>query len=140
MKIRKGVKIVVLSPDGQVLMLQRSQDDKRRSGTWDFPGGGVERNESFEKGAVRELYEETGIRANTNQLKLLYAETEFYKPQRVNITRMLFLLQLKREHDITLSFEHESSKWVSPQQAVIDFPHPMYGKALSYSLKHGLLA
>ena len=140
MKTRKGVKLIVLNPQGQVLMLRRSATDERRSGTWDFPGGGVERNESFEKGAIRELVEETGIQANTNQLKLLYAETEFYKPQQVNITRMLFALKLKTDKEVTLSFEHEDVQWVSAEQALIDFPHPMYGKALNYALKHRLLA
>ena len=41
--------------DGRVLLLQRL------GGTWEPPAGRLQRGEGFEEGAVRELYEETGL-------------------------------------------------------------------------------
>lgn len=41
--------------DGRMLLLQRP------TGTWEPPAGRLQPGESFEEGAVRELYEETGI-------------------------------------------------------------------------------
>jgi len=41
--------------DGRVLVLQRP------TGTWEPPAGRLQRGEGFEEGAVRELYEETGL-------------------------------------------------------------------------------
>jgi 8-oxo-dGTP diphosphatase len=41
--------------DGRVLLLQRP------GGTWEPPAGRLQRGEGFEEGAVRELYEETGL-------------------------------------------------------------------------------
>ncbi|MDP9410214.1 MAG: NUDIX domain-containing protein [Actinomycetota bacterium] len=41
--------------DGRVLVLQRP------GGTWEPPAGRLQRGEGFEEGAVRELYEETGL-------------------------------------------------------------------------------
>ncbi len=41
--------------DGRVLLLQRP------TGTWEPPAGRLQRGEGFEEGAVRELYEETGL-------------------------------------------------------------------------------
>ena len=43
--------------DGRMLLLQRP------TGTWEPPAGRLQPGESFEDGAVRELYEETGILA-----------------------------------------------------------------------------
>ena len=52
----RGAKCLVLC-DGKFLLTRLSYAHKR----WTLPGGGVERNESFEEGALRELQEETGI-------------------------------------------------------------------------------
>ena len=41
--------------DGRMLLLQRP------TGTWEPPAGRLQPGESFEEGAIRELYEETGI-------------------------------------------------------------------------------
>lgn len=47
---------------GRVLMLQRGLDDEDpASGTWEFPGGGIEDGESPLAAAVREWSEEVGI-------------------------------------------------------------------------------
>ncbi|MDX6380229.1 MAG: 8-oxo-dGTP diphosphatase, partial [Rubrobacteraceae bacterium] len=47
--------ILPVRSDGRMLLLLRP------SGTWDPPAGRLAPGESFEKGAVREVYEETGI-------------------------------------------------------------------------------
>ena len=47
--------------DGRVLVLQRP------TGTWEPPAGRLQRGEGFEEGAVRELYEETGVRAEVEE-------------------------------------------------------------------------
>jgi 8-oxo-dGTP diphosphatase len=47
--------ILPVHPDGRMLLLLRP------SGTWDPPAGRLAPGESFESGAVREVYEETGL-------------------------------------------------------------------------------
>src|SRR5262249_12288667 len=48
---------------GRVLMLQRALDDEDPAGgTWEFPGGHVETNETPDEAAAREWQEETGLR------------------------------------------------------------------------------
>lgn len=42
-------------------------------GKWGLPGGFVELNEYFERGAVREMFEETGIEINPDFVKLWYS-------------------------------------------------------------------
>jgi mutator protein MutT len=53
--------IAVFRPDQKLLLLQR-RPEQRLSGLWTFPGGKVEEGEQPLQAAVRELYEETGIR------------------------------------------------------------------------------
>ena len=58
---------IILEKEGKVLMGMRHPDpDKadsafRSSGEWTLPGGKLEWGETFEKGAIREALEETGI-------------------------------------------------------------------------------
>lgn len=53
--------IAVLIEDGAVLLVRRANPPD--AGLWGFPGGKIEFGESIEAAAVRELYEETGVRA-----------------------------------------------------------------------------
>lgn len=47
---------------------------------YDFPGGGVEIDESLEEAVVREFWEETGLRVRV--LYPVYATSSFYKPKK----------------------------------------------------------
>ena len=52
---------IVQCGDRWLLGLARNTNDDR-NGTWVFPGGGIKGKESAEKGAEREVREETGIK------------------------------------------------------------------------------
>lgn len=53
----------------EVLLIKRGREPHK--GTWSFPAGYLEYNEKPEEGAVRELEEETGLKANTDELDLV---------------------------------------------------------------------
>jgi len=53
---RRAVK-ALLEVGGEILLVRPTYSHRR----WSLPGGKVERNESFETGAIREVYEETGL-------------------------------------------------------------------------------
>lgn len=135
-------KTVVLNPDGQVLLLRRSQSDPRRPGQWDMPGGGVEDGETFAQGAARELEEEAGITVPANDLTLLYTGTDFYEREQHNVHRSLFVAHIGQTaaQNVQLSFEHDASQWVSVEQALTDFNHPFYATGLRYAVRHDLLS
>ena len=60
---------VVLIADGLVLLQQGFDPARPEAGTWWItPGGGVVDGESVEEGAVREVFEETGLRLTPAQL------------------------------------------------------------------------
>jgi 8-oxo-dGTP diphosphatase len=54
---------IVQCRDRFLLGLARNTNDDR-SGHWVFPGGGIKGKESPEDGAVREVWEETGVRCS----------------------------------------------------------------------------
>ncbi|WCM25977.1 NUDIX hydrolase [Sphingomonas sp. QA11] len=53
--------IAAVIRDGQVLLVRRANPPD--AGLWGFPGGKIDHGETIEAAAVRELFEETGIRA-----------------------------------------------------------------------------
>lgn len=57
---------VILEKDGRVLLVKRKF--KPKAGLWSLPAGFVEYDESPESAAVRETFEETGIKVNIVQL------------------------------------------------------------------------
>lgn len=57
----------VVREDGRFLAIQRADNGK-----WELPGGVLELNESPEDGVRREVFEETGIRVEIDQLSGIY--------------------------------------------------------------------
>lgn len=58
---RPNVGVVLFHPDGRVWYGRRVATPGPHN--WQFPQGGVDKGEEFEAAALRELYEETGVRS-----------------------------------------------------------------------------
>ena len=58
--LRKGVGIVVLNKKNEIFVAKRIDNPKN---FWQMPQGGVNKNESYENAAFRELEEETSIKS-----------------------------------------------------------------------------
>ena len=69
------VKIVPNDDNGRCLLLKRSMSSKWHAGKWEFPGGKVDQGENFSEALLREVLEETGLRA-TIQCAAGTAESE----------------------------------------------------------------
>lgn len=105
-----------------------------------YPGGfqnitgSVEDNETFEKGALRELSEETGITADLIDIDLNFQFADRWGHE---VVEKVFLCHLKNIPSITLSEEHISFKWVpienvKPEDFVFPSNFEAFRKALEY--------
>lgn len=60
---------VVFNAQNDVLMQRRADN-----GWWGLPGGYLDAGESVEQGAIREVWEETGLRTTTKRLVGIYSD------------------------------------------------------------------
>ena len=64
--IQTGAAIIIRNENGQILLQERTDRDK-----WGLPGGCQDLGEDLRNTAVREAYEETGIRLDPEEIKLI---------------------------------------------------------------------
>lgn len=64
--IQTGAAIIIRNENGQILLQERTDRNK-----WGLPGGCQDLGEDLRVTAVREAYEETGIKLNPNEIKLI---------------------------------------------------------------------
>ena len=86
---------VIIFYNSKILFLQNSWKE------WELPGGHCHKKESYTKGAIREVFEETGIRLKSPEKYKLIDKC------------MLFISQVRRDN-VRLSHEHIDFKWVKP--------------------------
>jgi putative (di)nucleoside polyphosphate hydrolase len=145
---RAGAGAVILNEAGYVLALERSGV----AGAWQFPQGGLKKEEEPLPGALREIEEETGITAADLVLLDRYPEPLAYElPTELRSaktgrgqTHYWFVF---RHHGapvtLPLSGEFQSSSWMPFEQLlgrVVEFRKPVYGRLYSWlkTREHGL--
>ncbi len=69
--VQTGASIIVEDSLGRILMQQRSDD-----GTWSYPGGRIEIDETVEAGARREVLEECGLEIGSMTLLGVFSGAE----------------------------------------------------------------
>lgn len=66
--VKIGVRVVVLDSDNRVLLVRHAYGTEG----WGLPGGGPRRHEPLADTAVREIWEETGVRCSVQSLLGIY--------------------------------------------------------------------
>ncbi|HSW66371.1 MAG TPA: NUDIX hydrolase [Bacillota bacterium] len=128
-------KTLIVDPAGNILFLKRSDDDVNRPGEWDLPGGGVDSGEDPTTAAIREADEEAGITLKDPRLVFGIAADPGDKPK----VRLIFIEYVTSIPVVVLSHEHSDYAWMSVEQALKDWNHPVYSRALLYVQRQGLL-
>ncbi len=87
------------------------------AGHWDFPKGAVEKGETLEQAAKREIFEETGIRIDSF-IPGFKKEIEYYYRRQNNLAhkRVIFFLAATNESKVRISYEHSGYDWLTFDQ------------------------
>ena len=97
LRLRRSARIILIGGTGRVLMFRFAIP--ARPPFWVTPGGACDPGESFEDAARRELFEETGIRAEPGP-QIAQTTPQFVTPEGepVQADERYFLVRVEREH------------------------------------------
>jgi 8-oxo-dGTP diphosphatase len=106
---------VVVDDEGRVLLVHRPRYDD-----WSLPKGHLERDETFEQAALREVLEETGLRCALGEELPVARYAVNGRPKVVRWWRMHVLEEVGEPDD-----EVDEMSWLAPQDAIalLDYDH-----------------
>lgn len=136
MKTFAIAKMIVVNNDGKFLVLRRSATDTRRPNQWDLPGGLVEDGDNIMATAIRETLEETEIEIMKCELVYAFSDHE----EEFGSGTWTFFLSRVNEDAVTISNEHDDSRWMNIDEALRQFEYKRHLKALNYIKENHLLA
>jgi 8-oxo-dGTP diphosphatase len=100
---------VVMRDDGEVLVVHRPRYDD-----WSLPKGKLDQGETFEEAALREVWEETGVRA---RLVRELPSVEYSVRERPKLVRY-WLMAVESDPGFAPNDEVDVVRWLSPADAV----------------------
>ena len=142
---RLNVGIMVANSVGELLLCKR-----KGMNSWQFPQGGIDKNEDPLRAAKRELFEEVGI--SSKYVELIKSSNYWYKynvparnRRKIFVNKKFkgqkqkwFLFKLKENTQISFENdpdnEFENFKWVSywyPLAVIVSFKEAVYRNALN---------
>lgn len=132
MKTYRTAKVVLQDDNGLILILKRGDTHPTQASHMDLPGGIVEDSEDPIDTLIRELKEETGIKYDPKNLKLVFALAE--ENDGKNAVRTVFAGKINgNKPKINLSWEHVSYEWLPIDDAIQVLNPKRYKKlALEY--------
>ena len=100
---------VVLQNNKSRFLLGKRSNRVSNGGQWGLFGGTVDENENTKKGALRELYEEVGIKAKIKDLQFLWKE-EHPGDKKYSY---YYKLSVSNKPKTRINWETEKTKWFS---------------------------
>ena len=104
------------------LVVKRNENDNLYPGSWEFPGGHLEKGETLKDGLKRELEEEIGFTENFNPIITHYfGELKERNNELIHDLELDFIINVdSSKMDIKLSDEHSDYKWVTRDSEYLD--------------------
>ncbi|MET0836744.1 MAG: NUDIX hydrolase [Thermoleophilaceae bacterium] len=107
---------VVLDPEGRVALVHRPRYDD-----WTLPKGKLDRGESFEDAALREVEEETGLRC---RLVRELPSSEYLDPKGRSKVVRYWLMEVEHDPGFVLNDEVDELRWVPVEEAPALLTYP----------------
>jgi len=140
---RRAARVVLLTPEREVLLMHIAFPF-RAAPIWVAPGGGLERDETWEEAAARELHEETGQRRTIGRLVF---EQRFALPggaQPRTQHERFFLVETARFEPVARTLEGNERAWFRgfgwwPLARLSSAPDVFSGAALAAAIERALV-
>lgn len=129
MKTKVCVKAIIRH-NGNLLIIQRSNNEDIGPGDWEFPGGTIEWDENAEDALHRELREEIGVQVISYKLAYI---SSFFIDVNTKVFAINYIVVVKG--NIRLSDEHQKYKWVRNDEAQMLLVPSIYHDYHQYMLK-----
>ena len=111
-----SAKAILFDKDGKILVLWRSDTHPSYAHHLDFPGGLIDEGELPNDAVSREIFEETGLDVPAADLELV--KTHHPHP---GSTQRFFVANVNLSTpEISISWEHESYKWLSLEEFMVE--------------------
>ncbi len=107
---------VVLDPEGRVVLVHRPRYDD-----WTLPKGKLDRGESFEDAALREVEEETGLRC---RLVRELPSSEYLDPKGRSKLVRYWLMEVEHDPGFVPNNEVDELRWVPVEEAPALLTYP----------------
>lgn len=127
-----ATKLLLHNPEGHLLLLKRSEFDAHRPGTFDLPGGGLDKDEDPLDAIVRETREEIGLIEDQIELQCYFDRTYTSRNLGRVTTKRFFVGRTVGFAAVRLSEEHTDIAWLPPELAASIAGHPVQQEAIAY--------
>jgi mutator protein MutT len=124
----------IIRKNNKILIAQRKKDSWMEPNKWEFPGGRIELNETYEECLIREIREELGIIISIDRLFMKTTHTYIKNNEEFPVTLMVYLADWM-SGDVK-NIDCQASKWVDaiqiPNFDFADADIPIINKLLNY--------
>ena len=105
-------RVIIINAEDKILLLQNKEENERYPNQWIFPGGGSEPGENAKECAIREVFEETGLKTLEDDL---WPVETFLK----NGKNTYIFMCVNFEGTVNMKnviHEHQNYQWVDPSE------------------------
>lgn len=105
---------IIVNPQGEILVIQRSSTDRYLPEYWEFPGGKMEKGESLVDCLQNEILEETGIKDLEISTPLAFFDSYVLGPEsKYPGSTYVVIISVGKTNttDVQLSHEHDNFLW-----------------------------
>jgi ADP-ribose pyrophosphatase YjhB (NUDIX family) len=116
---RASTAAFILNGQGELLVARRAKEPAK--GTLDLPGGFVDNHENAEQGMVREIYEETSITVDPNEVEYLFSIPNIYRYSGMDIhTLDLFFLWRVDDVEVKAADDAAELTWLPLREVYVE--------------------